>query len=43
MDHMHISGTEPLSMVFGKKSSFMTWKVMPLNFQNKLKPKGMVQ
>ena len=42
MDYMRISG-KPSSVIFRQKSSFKKWKVMSYKFQNKLKPKGIVQ
>ena len=42
MDHVRISGTEPLSVILNQKSSFQSLKWMPQKCQNKLKPKGMV-
>ena len=37
---MHISGTEPSSVIFSRKDSSKNLKVMPQTFQ--MKPKGMV-
>ena len=40
MDHMRISGTEPLTLT--KKSSFNKMKIMSQKCRKKLKPKEMV-
>ena len=49
MDHMHISGTEPSSVILShrqwslaKQCNFKSWKVMSQKCRNKLKPMGMV-
>ena len=37
MDHMHISGTEPSSVILSENSSFKKWKGMSKKLQSNLK------
>ena len=42
MDYMHISGTEPSSVIHDEIKQFNNWKEMPQMCQNKLMEKIMV-